>query len=179
MADPEFILLGDALWLDFVNTALGRSPDAPDRLPDLASYHRWAKAEQLTSDADVVPFPRLMGLRRSLTTMASVLADGRPAPASAVEMLNEFLAQSPGYYQLIRAGGRWQIRSTPARPTAACDAIVLSAARGLDTEKRIHQCAADGCSLYFSDDSPTQSRKWCSPEPCGARHRVERRRSQQ
>ena len=26
MADPEFILLGDAVWLDFVNTARGRDP---------------------------------------------------------------------------------------------------------------------------------------------------------
>lgn len=178
MADPEFILLGDALWLDFVNTAEGRTLDAPDRLPDVAAYHRWAKAEQLASDADLVPFPKLMALRETLSGMAAVLATGRQAPASAVESINEFLSQTAGYFQLIRTRGQWQVQFTPGHSTRASDAIVLSAARGLaDSERKVHRCAAEGCGLYFTDDSATQSRKWCSPEACGARHRVERRRS--
>ena len=34
MAESEFTLLGDALWLDFVNTARGRTAPPPDLLPD-------------------------------------------------------------------------------------------------------------------------------------------------
>ena len=34
MAFEEFILLGDALWLDFVNSARGRIAASPDRLSD-------------------------------------------------------------------------------------------------------------------------------------------------
>ena len=33
MSQSEFTLLGDALWLDFVNTARGRDPIPPDLLP--------------------------------------------------------------------------------------------------------------------------------------------------
>ena len=33
MSDPEFLLLGDALWIDFINTARGREADPPDGLP--------------------------------------------------------------------------------------------------------------------------------------------------
>ena len=58
MADPEFILLGDALWLDFVNTARGRGP-VTDRLPDAAAYHRWTKATRIGSVAGGTwPAPR-------------------------------------------------------------------------------------------------------------------------
>lgn len=178
MPDPEFILLGDALWLDFVNTGEGRSPQSPDRLPDLAAYHRWAKAEKLTSDADIIPFGKLIDLRTTLAGLADIIAGGRQAPASAVETINEFLAQTAGYFQLIRTQGMWRVQFTPGHSTRASDAIVLSAARSLaDSRKKVHRCAGDGCSLFFIDDSATQSRKWCSAEACGARNRVERRRT--
>lgn len=177
MPDPEFILLGDALWLDFVNTGEGRTPDTPDRLPDLAAYHRWAKAQKLASDADIIPFVRLADLRTTLAGLAEVLATGRQAPASTVEVINEFLAQTAGYFQLIRTQGKWRVQFTPGHSTTASDAIVLSAARSLaDTRKKVHRCAGDGCSLFFIDDSATQSRRWCSIAACGARSRVERRR---
>ena len=180
MPDPEFILLGDALWLDFVNTGEGRTPDAPDRLPDLAAYHRWAKAQKLASDADIIPFGKLIDLRTTLAVLADVLTSGRQAPASAVEMINEFLAQAAGYFQLIRTQGKWQVQFTPGHSTLASDAIVLSAARSLaDTHKVIQRCARDTCSLFFIDDSASQSRTWCSMEACGARNRTERRRSLQ
>lgn len=180
MPDPEFILLGDALWLDFVNTAEGRAPDAADRLPDLAAYHRWAKAEKLTSDADIMPFVRVLQLRTTLATLAEGLANGRQAPASAVELLNEFLAQAAGYFQLTRTQGKWQMRFTPGQPAHASDAIGQSAARTLvDLTKQVLRCSGEGCTLFYIDHSSTQSRKWCSIEACGDRNRVERRRSLQ
>jgi len=127
MPDPEFILLGDALWLDFVNTGEGREADAPDRLPDLAAYHRWAKAQKLSSDANIIPLGKLLDLRATLAGLAEVLASGRQAPSSAVEVINEFLAQAAGYFQLIRTQGKWHVQFAPGHSTHASDAIVLSA----------------------------------------------------
>ena len=49
MSDPEFLLLGDAVWLDFVNSARGRDPFPPDLLPDIAAFGRWAR---LLSECD-------------------------------------------------------------------------------------------------------------------------------
>lgn len=180
MPDPEFILLGDALWLDFVNTGEGREADAPDRLPDLAAYHRWAKAQKLSSDANIIPLGKLLDLRATLAGLAEVLASGRQAPSSAVEVINEFLAQAAGYFQLIRTQGKWHVQFAPGHSTHASDAIVLSAARSLaDTGKKVRRCAGDTCSLFFIDDSASQNRRWCSTEACGAKNRVERRRSLQ
>ena len=180
MPDPEFILLGDALWLDFVNTGERRTPGAPDRLPDLAAYHRWAKAQKLTSDANIIPLEKLVDLRTTLAGLAEVLTAGRQAPSSAVEVINEFLAQAAGYFQLIRTQGKWHVQFAPGHSTHASDAIVLSAARSLaDTSKKVQRCAGETCTLFFIDDSASQSRKWCSMEACGAENRVERRRSLQ
>src|SRR5207344_2449640 len=45
--EERFILLGDAVWLDFVNTARGRQPNPPDRLPALPAWEAWLDALQL------------------------------------------------------------------------------------------------------------------------------------
>ena len=47
MIDSEFLLLGDAVWLDFVNSARGRDPSPPDLLPDIAAFGRWARLLRL------------------------------------------------------------------------------------------------------------------------------------
>src|SRR4051812_44992958 len=74
MPDAEFTLLGDACWLDFVNTTRGRTEPAPDLLPDPAAYHRWTKAQKLGSDVELVPFQDIVGFRRQLVAMAEALA---------------------------------------------------------------------------------------------------------
>jgi predicted RNA-binding Zn ribbon-like protein len=57
------------------------------------------------------------------------------------------------------------------------EAIARSAAAGLaDPLLFVRRCAGESCSLFFSDDSPNQSRRWCSATVCGREVRVERRR---
>jgi predicted RNA-binding Zn ribbon-like protein len=177
MADPEFTLLGDAYWLDFVNTTRGRGAPPPDLLPDPAAYHRWTKAQKLPSDVDTVPFPVILAFRRELTRLAEALRGGRQPPPSAIAAINERLAAQSGRERLVRTAGTWQLPFAADRPPAALDAIARSAAVTLaDRTRTIRQCAADPCSLLFLDASPTQSRRWCSAGVCGGRGRIERRR---
>ena len=177
MPDQEFTLLGDACWLDFVNTARGRTPNPPDLLRDPAAYHRWAKSEKLQSDVESVPLEEILAFRRELTRMAEALSAGRQAPASAVAAINRRLAGDEGREQLVRTAGVWQLRFAPLRPAAALDAVARSAATTLaDRVKTVRQCAAQPCSLFFLDGSATQSRRWCSVAVCGGRGRIERRR---
>ena len=177
MTDPEFTLLGDACWLDFVNTARGRSASPPDLLPDPAAYHRWTKAEKLPSDVDTVPFPVILAFRRELARLAEALRIGRQPPPSAIAAINARLGTLAGREQLIRTAGTWQLPFAADRPPAGLDAIARSAAATLvDRTRTIRQCAADPCSLLFLDASPTQSRRWCSAGVCGGRGRIERRR---
>jgi predicted RNA-binding Zn ribbon-like protein len=177
MADPEFLILGDALWLDFVNTAEGRGPEDHDRLPDRAAYHRWAKAQKLASDADSVAFDRILHLRTTLGSLAAVLASGRQAPSSAIELLNDFLAEAEGTLRLTRTRGKWQTGFTPRDQASASDAIAHSAALTLVASgKQVRRCAGEGCTLFFLDDGSSPARRWCSTDVCGARNRVDRRR---
>jgi len=177
MPDPEFTLLGDACWLDFVNTARGRTASPPDLLPDPAAYHRWTKAQRLMSDVETIPFAEIIGFRRELTRLAESLSKGRQPPASAAVAINRRLAGDAGHEQLIRTAGVWQLRFAPERMPTALEAVARSAAASLaDRVRSVRQCAADPCSLFFLDASATQSRRWCSPAECGGRGRIERRR---
>ena len=180
MPDPEFILLGDAIWLDFVNTAEGQLPDPTDRLCDGGAYHRWAKAQKLESDVDTVPWNEVLETREVLRALASALADGRQATSSGVELVNKILARTEGYDQLTRTSGQWQLRFTPRNPTLASDAIARSVAATLtDSGKQVRRCSSEACTLFYIEDGPGQIRNWCSVERCGQRSRVERRRSLQ
>ena len=76
MADPEFVLLGDATWLDFINT-VPAVPSALDSLPDAAAYHRWTKASKLVSDADHVSLEEIRGFRSQLAYLAAALTEDR------------------------------------------------------------------------------------------------------
>jgi predicted RNA-binding Zn ribbon-like protein len=176
MPDPEFLLLGDAVWLDFVNTARGRGPRV-DRLPDAAAYHRWTKACKLRSDADARDFALVRRLRNRLVTLAEALSDDGPAPTACISMLNALLRTTGGRQQLTRQSGSWSVRFAPDGPPTALVAVAHSAAASLSNPLcRIRRCAGTGCTLFFSDTSVAKGRRWCVHEVCGSGAWVERRR---
>jgi predicted RNA-binding Zn ribbon-like protein len=178
MSDPEFILLGDALWIDFINTARGHQADPPEGLPEPAAYHRWTKAEKLASDADDLPWEDVLAFRARLLTIASALAEERQPPSSAIQEVNLLLARTEGHHQLTRVGGAWQLTFAPLRTATALEAIAGSAALTLaDPDVRVRRCHAEPCSLFFVDRSPGHSRTWCSAEPAAHAVRVDRRRA--
>ncbi|HYN73862.1 MAG TPA: CGNR zinc finger domain-containing protein [Nakamurella sp.] len=45
------------------------------------------------------------------------------------------------------------------------------------TAGRLRECEADDCGLLFLDTSRPGSRRWCSMERCGNRHKVRELRS--
>jgi predicted RNA-binding Zn ribbon-like protein len=176
MAHPEFTLLGDAVWLDFVNSAGGRAPSPPDLLPDAAAFTHWAHAQRLSPVNGGVSYPIILQFRQQLTGLAEALDAGLQPPAGAIAAINGILAGSTGSHQLIRVGGEWRLRFAPARPLAPLEAIARSAATTLaDPAVSVRRCATEGCSLFFADSSPNRSRLWCAAA-CGANQRVERRR---
>jgi len=179
MATPEFILLGDAVWLDFVNSARGRDADPADLLPDSHAYTRWSLAQQLDPGPDA-PFALVRTFRDQLTGLAEALHAGLQPPGAAIAAINTHLGRCTGSHQLTRVNGRWRIRFAPARPLRAIEAIARSAAATLaDRAAIVRRCAGPTCSLFLTDGTATGSRRWCDPGICGANGRVERRRSLQ
>jgi len=177
VSDPEFTLLGDAIWLDFINTA-ATPPDARDLLPDLPAYHRWTKASKLVSDTDQVSLDEVRGFRTQLAHLATALSEERQPRSSVIQAINEILARAGGHQQLLRVKGTWRTQFTPGRHASALEAIANSVALTLsESATRVRRCDGEGCTLFFADYSPNHSRRFCSAATCGKRLRVERRRS--
>jgi predicted RNA-binding Zn ribbon-like protein len=177
MTNIEFTLLGDALWLDFINTARGRVPNPPDLLSDDAALLRWSAVQTIDLNGGPPPLSQALELRERLTALAEALHAGLQPPAASVSAINRHLAQGHGCHQLTRISGEWQLRFAPEHRPGVLQAIAQSAAATLgDSLRAIRRCAGQGCSLFFSDDSPSQSRRWCTTVSCGGQVRVERRR---
>jgi predicted RNA-binding Zn ribbon-like protein len=177
MLQTEFTLLGDAIWLDFVNTARGRTDSPPDLLADEPALLRWAATQSLYLDGGAPSLADALRLRDWLSALAEALHGGLRAPAGSIAAINEQLARGDGCHQLTRIGGEWQLRFAPTRRPALLEAIAQSAAATLaDPLLFVRRCAGESCSLFFTDDSPSQSRRWCSSTVCGREVRVERRR---
>jgi predicted RNA-binding Zn ribbon-like protein len=177
MLESDFTLLGDALWLDFVNTARGRIDPPPDLLSNADAMSRWTLAQRLHLDGEAPLLEEALRLRERLTELAEALHQGQQPPAGAIDAINELLAQGQGCHQLTRVSGAWQLRFSPVKRPAVLQAIARSAAASLaDPLLAVRRCAGVNCSLFFSDDSPNRTRLWCSPAICGRDVRIERRR---
>ena len=174
----EFTLLGDAVWLEFVNTARGREPAPADLLPDPAALERWTRAQCIDWSPDDGPcFEEALRFRERLTALAEALHAGLQPPAGAITAINEQLARNGGHHQLTRVSGEWQLRFAPAQRPTLLQAIATSAAAGLARPLLfVRRCAGLSCSLFFTDDTPNQGRRWCSAAVCGRQVTVERRR---
>jgi predicted RNA-binding Zn ribbon-like protein len=174
-ADSAFILLGDTLWLDFVNTA-PLPPHRPETLPDAAAYLHWMRLVRLTPDRDV-DFGQVRQFRTRLQALAQCLDAGRTPSPAVTEVISGMLSRLEGTEQLLRVGGSWRLRFQPLRPPTSLEAIAASAAATLaNPVAAVRRCAGESCGLYLADFSAEQSRRWCSPSRCGRRGQVERRR---
>ncbi|HSB54230.1 MAG TPA: ABATE domain-containing protein [Gemmatimonadales bacterium] len=175
MSDSEFLLLGDALWLELVNTLAG--PNRADALPDAPAWLRFTKALRLEPPENAAVLQEALGFRERLARLAQALEGHRNPPGAAVDAINERLSALQGREHLVRVGGAWQIRFAPGRPPAALEAIARSAAETLaNPVAMIRTCANPACALFLLDDTHNQSRRWCSPARCGKLGRTERRR---
>jgi hypothetical protein len=96
MALEEFILLGDALWLDFVNSARGRTVASADRLSDPDAWARWSSLHHLEGASDPVPLAQVLELRARLTELAEAMHDGRVVSAGVIAVLNDHLGRTAG-----------------------------------------------------------------------------------
>jgi predicted RNA-binding Zn ribbon-like protein len=160
-----------------VNTARGRTPSPPDLLPDEAAIARWAEAQSLYLDGERPCLSDALDLRERLTALAEALNSGLQPPAGSITAINYHLAREGGCHQLTRTGGEWQLRFAPSRRPNVLQAIAQSAAATLANPLLfVRRCAGQGCSLFFTDNSPNQSRRWCCASVCGREVRVERRR---
>jgi predicted RNA-binding Zn ribbon-like protein len=185
---PETVRRDGALCATFVNTASRKRGD----LVTYADLLAWGQKSGALSAADAERLGRAAGelpaaaeavarqareLRDCLQRVLLAIAARRAPDAADLETVAAGVgAVLPNRRLVPDAGGRyrwaWDDRGGdeldrmlwPVLESAA-EVLTSKAHRG------VRQCAADDCDLLFVDRSPGSLRRWCSPRPCGSRHR--------
>ncbi|MEU8197239.1 CGNR zinc finger domain-containing protein [Microbispora amethystogenes] len=161
-----------------------------ESLHEPADLARWTAVSRLgldQVDTTMDDLARAKVLRAALWGLAADRAHGRTPRQADVDAVNEAAAAAPlvpvmtvpvmtGDAMTMDGRRSWAPAATGRQvvATVARDAIDLFTG---PFAARVRECAADGCPLVFVDTSRPGSRRWCSMERCGNRHKVRAHRS--
>jgi predicted RNA-binding Zn ribbon-like protein len=166
--------------LDFLNTRMrvaGEFVDLFERYEDVLSWLEQAGFTVIGTEWNDAS-RRLLNSARKLRQSIRVLVEKRKAGRRGdPAILNDFLAQAQSYPQLVWNKPRsLKIHRIRRQDTAeAILAPIAEAAADLLTRADFHlvkRCEDESCVLWFSDQTKSHHRRWCSMELCGNRHKV-------
>jgi len=179
-SDAPFLLLGEPLAIDLVNTLVPAAYGG-DLLATPSRVAAWLRAEQgrLPADAiqsDTLAVDEFCRLREALGAVFQAVLDDTSPPPLALARLNATSRAAAAYpYLEWPPDGRPSIRLRYTKPgTALLGAIARSAIDLLTAPdvRGLRHCDGPGCSLLFVASG--RQRRWCSPFLCGNRVRVAR-----
>lgn len=182
---PQFLLLGEPLALDLVNTRVCRDGGITDLLDTPAALAAWLRAERgrLAWKGKVVAadLHAVRTLRAALDPLLLALRQQRMPPAAALTEFNRALARRNPAQQLRWTAGGPHASAPPAQAqratllhTLAADALRLLTG---PQAAKVRECAHPDCRLQFVAHHPR--RRWCSGALCGNRARVARHYARQ
>jgi predicted RNA-binding Zn ribbon-like protein len=197
LAAPPITLMGDRLWLDFVNTDDPRRSRAEDVLLDFDAFLHWLRA------AEVLDAERAGGIQRrafqqpagaaaslvdarrvrvALRALAERGATVQKARDDAVAEINRVLGRSAGTRRVEPRGDGSFVRTfVPVGDAFAglMIPVVDSAADALinDELSRVRRCSDPRCPRVFLDTTKNGRRRWCDMATCGNRAKAARHRS--
>ncbi|PPK67823.1 CGNR zinc finger domain-containing protein [Actinokineospora auranticolor] len=115
---------------------------------------------------------RIKHLRDILWLVVPAMTRAQRLEPAQLAVINDSAAQVPRpAVNPVTGERRWVGPVTGAEilGAAARDAIDLLTT---DRRERVRECAADDCTLLFLDTSRPGTRRWCSMQRCGNRHKV-------
>ncbi|HEX4936350.1 MAG TPA: CGNR zinc finger domain-containing protein [Gemmatimonadaceae bacterium] len=198
-APSPFVLVGERLWLDFVNTDDVRRGSRIDLLRDFDALVRFLEAVVIL-DAE-----RATGMRRRAQQQpagaAAALVDARRVRAAlralaergahservrgdALAEINRVLGRSAGTRRVeSRADGSFARAFVPVGDAFAglIIPVVESAADALIAGElpRVRRCGDPRCSRVFFDNTRNGRRRWCDMATCGNRAKAARFRERE
>ena len=183
-----FLLVGNQLALDFLNTCPVQNGASMELLPDFSALLQWFQAAGLLNSREMSNLQRQWGESasglRTLNTVRQfreklrkeVLAweGGADVHRATVEELNRLMAAHPMLSRLQAAGNvpSMELWFEPRRPEDFFAPLVHSAAKlfAEADRNRVRKCGQ--CVLHFYDTSKKGTRRWCSMQLCGNRLKV-------
>ena len=189
MVKDDFFWLGGRLWVDAVNSEGADTSGTrvefwsePARLQawlHFASEHH-AQAQALRDFSGVteellLEAKRLRAVLRRACEVAHASANSQDVAPELVEAINAALGFRGVRTQLEWNEDGWRERELSSGESS--DALYLlarSAARSWASGElvRLKPCANPLCILWFLDTSKNGTRRWCSMQGCGNRHKV-------
>ena len=175
---PQF-LAGD-IALDFLNTRMRVGREVRDLLQTDADVLAWLEMAGFPvskAAADRAPQSLLHNARTLREDIRLLIEKRKAGRRGNPSVLNKFLMYAESHPQLlwtkperptierVRKQGRTESILAPIAEAAAA----LLAAADFSCVKR---CQGEGCVLWFSDQTKSHHRRWCSTKSCGNRHKV-------
>jgi len=185
----KFLFVGNHPCLDLINTQLivkGEPKDLLESVDDLYAWLRQARlltASQaefaevhLHNEEAASSLESAKALRATLRIVAERVAAHKAVPASAIDVMNQFLTQRPGYTELVRTkeGFKRRFHSLATQQVELLAPLLESSSDLLSSDRLylIKKCANAACVLYFLDTTKNHTRNWCSMQMCGNRMKV-------
>jgi len=183
-----FLFLGNQLALDFLNTRPVLDSEPVELLADFGALLRWFRAADLISPAEATNLERQWGdsgrakralqdireLRERLRKEVITWERGDAIHPTTVDTLNRLMAEHAMLTRLKAAGreSSTELYFAPRQPEDLLAPLAHSAATlfARVEHTRIRKCAQ--CVLHFLDTSKKGTRRWCSMQLCGNRHKV-------
>jgi predicted RNA-binding Zn ribbon-like protein len=166
--------------LDFLNTRMRVNEDLVDLLQSDEYVLLWLKQAGFpapTIDGRTAPLALLHSARSLRESIRSLVEKRKAGRRGDPSILNNFLAASQSYPRLV-----WNKSKTPTVETVrrqdTAESILApvaeAAAELLMTAdfELVKRCEDETCVLWFSDQTKSHRRRWCSVEICGNRHKV-------
>ena len=197
LAPTPIALVGDRLWLDFVNTDDPRRSRDADVLLDFDAFLHWLRAASVL-DAERAAgnqrraFQQPAGaaaslvdarrVRAALRALAERGATSQKARDDAVTEINRVLGRSAGTRRVEpRGDGSFARSFVPVGDAFAglMIPVVDSAADALINGElpRVRRCSDPRCPRVFLDTTKNGRRRWCDMATCGNRAKAARHRS--
>lgn len=180
-SSADFVFLGGDVSLDLVNTTIVLNGRFTDLLTTPQRLSEWIAAAGLAPSASARLGTDLHGraieLREAIRSACTALIDGAAIPGEALDVLNEALRSVP-VPELRQDDGALTLEprvDLDRDPETLLGILAQHAAEVVsgDRADRLRRCDNhDTCTLLFMDTSRSRSRRWCSMELCGNRHKV-------
>ncbi len=183
-----FLFVANKPILDLLNTKPVLADGPTELLPDVRALERWLIASGMVSSpktraivrgwrhsSEATAFlERLIAFRERLREAVLRIENGSSPTDAFLAEVNSLLLQYPRRSSLRKRNGK-VIRETVFEPRKPADlwAPIVDATADLlvETESsRIRKC--ESCVLHFFDTSKKGSRRWCSMNFCGNKHKV-------
>jgi predicted RNA-binding Zn ribbon-like protein len=194
--------IGGALCLDFVNTRIGATGTAADRLQSSCDWLNWNaqagtatdhelraahRTAQQESAAAALAMERVREARDVLHRVLLARLDNRAPAKTDVALLATAIAAAQSARRLVFADARFSetwVSEEDSVERLLWPVMLSAQSLLLDGQSmlRLHRCPADDCGWMFLDTSKNRSRRWCSMRTCGnlakaQRHYARLRRS--